>query len=193
MAAMGAVGAIGPSAADDDRVGSAAVPLPVPTPGALAFADFWTANRDAVARGLAVTLGDDDLGVEAADEAMARALARWDQVRGHTNPAGWTYVVGLNWARSRLRRRRREELRAVPADGLAGSAALVDEPSFDPHLQAAIDALPLDQRVVVVLRLGLDWSTAEVAAALEVAEGTVKSRLSRALARLAAELGEESP
>jgi RNA polymerase sigma factor (sigma-70 family) len=182
MVAMGEVRAVGPGMGAE-RLGAVGVATD------RSFVEFWTAHRDPVARGLAVTLGDDDLGVEAADEAMARALARWDQVRAHANPAGWTYVVGLNWARSRLRRRRREELRAVPTD--AARPAVVDGPAFDPALQAAIDALPIDMRVVVVLRLGLDWSTAEVAAALEVAEGTVKSRLSRAVARLAAELREE--
>jgi predicted RNA polymerase sigma factor len=64
-------------------------PEPVPARADDSFVDFWTAHRDVVARGLAVTLGDDDLGVEAADEAMARALARWDHVRAHVNPAGW--------------------------------------------------------------------------------------------------------
>jgi RNA polymerase sigma-70 factor (ECF subfamily) len=45
---------------------------------------------------------------------------------------------------------------------------------------------------VVVLRYYLDWSTEEVAEALGVAEGTVKSRLHRALRRLESSLGRQA-
>lgn len=51
-----------------------------------------------------------------------------------------------------------------------------------------MSALPYDQRAVVVLRLVEDWSEREVAVALEIATGTVKSRLSRALVKLRQEL-----
>ncbi len=46
-----------------------------------------------------------------------------------------------------------------------------------PELAAALAALSEDHRVVVVFRFHLDWSTAETADALDIAEGTVKSRL----------------
>jgi RNA polymerase sigma-70 factor (ECF subfamily) len=60
----------------------------------------------------------------------------------------------------------------------------------DPAVAAAVALLPLDQRAVVVLRFYLDWSTEEVATALGIAEGTVKSRLHRALRRLETSLQE---
>ena len=62
----------------------------------------------------------------------------------------------------------------------------------DPAIAAAIARLPLDQRSVVVLRYYLDWSTEEVAEALGVAPGTVKSRLHRALRRLESSLGRQA-
>lgn len=58
----------------------------------------------------------------------------------------------------------------------------------DPAVFEAVSRLPYDQRAVVVLRLIEDWSEREVADALGIALGTVKSRLSRALEKLRQEL-----
>ena len=144
-----------------------------------AFEDFYRTRREQVFRGLTITLRDRDLAADATDEAMARAYQRWRTVRSYANPEGWVYRVGLNWARSRLRKSRRE----------VGGFRLEDRPGTapfpsDPSLMAAVAALPLKQRSVVVLRFYFDLSTEQVAKALGVPKGTVKSRLSRALERL---------
>ena len=146
------------------------------------FSAFYDARHDVVYRALALTLRDPDLAAEAADEAMLRAFERWPTVSGMANPSGWVYRVGLNWARSRYRRIRREVL----GHNTGASAAAL--PSADPDLDRALASLSYDHRAVVVLRLHLDWSTDEVAAALGVPAGTVKSRLSRALEQLRKEL-----
>jgi len=54
----------------------------------------------------------------------------------------------------------------------------------DAQLVAALGQLSIDHRTVVVGRYYLDWSEAQLAEALDVAPGTVKSRLSRALIQL---------
>lgn len=54
----------------------------------------------------------------------------------------------------------------------------------DPSLARALAQLDFDQRTVVVLRFHLDWSTDQIATALEIPPGTVKSRLHRGLRRL---------
>ena len=58
-------------------------------------------------------------------------------------------------------------------------------PPRDARLIEALRQLSFDHRCVVVGRYYLDWSEAQLAEALDVAPGTVKSRLSRALAQLA--------
>tara|TARA_R100000306_G_scaffold57669_1_gene55876 strand:- start:450 stop:986 length:537 start_codon:yes stop_codon:yes gene_type:complete len=148
----------------------------------LSFETFHAANRDRIATALAYTCGSATLGAEAADEAMARAYLRWNKVAGLPNPAGWVYRTGLNWSRTQLRRWRREEL----FDSIVEDEAL--DHDVDVDLLAAVAGLPVRHRSVVVLRYLLGYSTAETAAALEVSEGTVKSRLSRALGRLRMEL-----
>lgn len=151
------------------------------------FDAFFARHHDAVVRALSITLGDDHFGRDAAAEGFARALQRWQTVSAYSNPAGWVYRVGLNWARSRRRKSRRE---------VAESAATGREPVSEPaardlRLGPAILQLSVDHRAVVVGRYYLDLSESQLADALGVKAGTVKSRLSRALDQLAEILGDE--
>ena len=145
------------------------------------FTDFYRASRDDVARALALTLGDVHLAAEAADEGMARAYARWSKVGSYDNPAAWVYRVGLNWATSALRRLRRRDTE-VHRD-------LTDVgPIAEPAVKAALTDLDVRHRAVVVCRYYLQMSEAEIATALGIAPGTVKSRLHRAMRTLQARL-----
>ncbi len=72
------------------------------------FREFFAAHHDQIVRSLSLALGDDQLGRDAAAEGFTRALARWNRVGTMVNPPGWVYRVGLNWARSRRRKTRRE-------------------------------------------------------------------------------------
>ena len=146
------------------------------------FDTFYAVCWAEVYRPLTVTLGDRELAREAVDEAMARAYARWRQVRDFGNQPGWVYRVALNWAVSQMRRTRREIRRAEQVD----SPVSVTQPDLD--LRNALADLDVKHRAVVVLRYLLDWSEEEVAEALAIPNGTVKSRLSRALTKLRKEL-----
>jgi RNA polymerase sigma-70 factor, ECF subfamily len=146
---------------------------------AVDFDTFFAQHHTEMVRALTLALGDVELGRDAAAEGFARALQRWSKVSTYANPSGWVYRVGLNWARSRRRRTRRERI-GLDVDGVALTA-----PPGDASLIAALRQLSLDHRTVVVGRYYLDWSEEQLAAALDIAPGTVKSRLSRALARLA--------
>ena len=138
-------------------------------------------------RALALTLGDAHLAAEAVDEAMARAYARWSKVGGYDSPAGWVYRVGLNWATSVLRRRRRQPAGHFDRD--PSDIGPVSEPTV-PRRSADLD---VRHRAVVVCRYYLGMSEAEIAAALGTAPGTVKSRLHRAMRRLESRLSHLDP
>ena len=155
------------------------------TPVALDFSRFFDDHHRRIASGLALTLRDDQLATDAAAEAMARAYQRWDDVGQYANPAGWVYRVGLNWARSRRRKLIRESFRSESPE-----AAAPPTPDVDPTLGQALAELPVEQRAVVVCRYLLDWSEFQTAEALQIAPGTVKSRLSRGLDRLAVLLSD---
>lgn len=150
----------------------------------LDFRAFFAENHRSIAQALAMTLRDDTLANDAVAEGMTRAYERWDEVGRYANPSGWTYRVGLNWARSRRRKWVREIFKTDPPE------AMVPPASVEPDLDAALAALPVEQRSVVVLRYLLDWSEFQTAEALDIAPGTVKSRLSRALEKLASLLGD---
>lgn len=152
------------------------------------FETFYVASADRVYRALAVTLGDVHLAREATDEAMARAFVRWRQVAGCDNPGGWVFRVGLNWATSWRRKLRREAVLPENERGMP-TVALPEPAGVD--AEAALALLPMPARAVVVCRILFDLSTAETAAVLRIAEGTVRSRLSRAMTALRRELSEE--
>lgn len=140
------------------------------------FDSFYTASYTEIARALSVTLGDAGWGQEAADEAMTRAFDKWADVSTYSNPAGWVYRVGLNWARSWHRKLNRR---------LPWSTSEATLPKTHDHtLDAALMELDVKYRSVVVCRYLLDWSTDETARALDIASGTVKSRLSHGLSQL---------
>ncbi len=149
------------------------------------FEAFYRVSWGLVYRPLAATLGDADLAAESVDEAMSRAFARWDTVRRLGNPEGWVYRVAYRWAVDRLRRRGRLRV-LLPR---LGSGTYDEEYLVEPGLEAALALLPIEQRAVVVLASAFEWSETEIADALSIRPGTVKSRLHRGLARLRKEMG----
>lgn len=147
------------------------------------FDEFYRTCREEMVRAVVLTVGNRDLGREATDEAFARALESWADVGGYRNPEGWVYRVGVNWARSKLRRG------SATLEGMFGESVHLDDLP-DPELLAAVEQLPIKYRSVIVARFFLDWSIEQTAEALNIPDGTVKTRQSRALSRLRRRLGE---
>ena len=150
----------------------------------------------AVCRRIAGSSRDAD---DAAQEAMisiVRGLPRFD---GRSQFSTWVYRIATNAALDELRRRRRRPvLAAVDDEGLQPDVAdpraqRTVEASVDRMtIDAALDALPEDFRVAVVLRDVADLDYGEIAEAVGVPVGTVKSRIARGRSQLAAALGNRS-
>ena len=120
-------------------------------------------------------------------EAFARALARPGGLSDVDAPEAWLRTVALNVVRRRWRRRQILDtilLRDRPVAQLVASAPSPERAD----LQAALAELPRQYREVIVLHYLADLAVDEVARLLDVPVGTVKSRLSRARAALAARL-----
>ena len=111
----------------------------------------------------------------------------------------WLLRIVANEARNRRRSAgRRSALALRAAQEPSGEAAPSPEATLlgaerREQLIDALNRLGEQDREAIACRYFLDLSEAETAAALGVRPGTVKSRLSRALERLRAELGEEEP
>ena len=140
---------------------------------------------------MALVTGSRALAEDAVQEALVRAWERSERGEPIASLPAWVTRVAMNLSRSGVRRlraelRARARLGPGPADrGTAGAEARVD-------LGRALTALPRRQREVTVLRYHLGLDVAEIAAALGVTEGTVKTSLFRARRALAAALGVEA-
>ena len=120
---------------------------------------------------------------DVAQEAVVRIFARLQSFREDAGFARWAYVVARNLAIARLRSRSRE----VPMDVLAETAAPQVEHDT-PGLHACLTALPETMRDTVLMYYVGGYTGEEIAQALGVAPGTVRSRLTRARRILRGEL-----
>ncbi len=124
--------------------------------------------------------------------SITRSIHRFDGQSAFTT---WIHRVATNAALDELRRRKRRPDPVAP-DPESVIALTPAARSGDPErvvdrldLDAALAKLPDEFRIAVVLRDVADLDYAEIATALEIPIGTVRSRISRGRAALARELG----
>jgi RNA polymerase sigma-70 factor, ECF subfamily len=155
------------------------------------FARLADQELDRAYRLAGLILGSFNDAEDATHDAFVRA---WNHVDSLRDPAGfraWFDRILVNVCRDRLRRSRIVQF--VPVD-----AEAMDLPSVDYHdqlrdehdLMAAIAALDVDLRVVVILRYWADLTVDDVAERLAIPAGTVKSRLHRAIGQMRSQLLE---
>jgi RNA polymerase sigma-70 factor (ECF subfamily) len=125
-----------------------------------------------------------ELANDVAQEAFVRAVTHGDRFDSARPFRPWVTKIAVNLALDELRRERR----LGPGLPDARSEA---PPEADDAVLRAVTRLAPDRRVVVVLHYWLDFSTPEIAQVLDVPQGTVASRLSRALDQLRTDLEAE--
>ena len=137
-------------------------------------------------------LGDADAARDAVQEAwveIARGLGRLRDDRAF--PA-WAYRIVSRRCARLIGAAVRDRALAATAEAEAGEEAAYESAPDHERLRAAVRLLPRDQRAAVALFHFEDMSIAEVAVALDVPAGTVKTRLMHARRKLRAALqGEE--
>jgi RNA polymerase sigma-70 factor (ECF subfamily) len=147
--------------------------------------EFYTAHQPRLVGVIALLTGSRAEAEDIVQEAFVRLVPRWSKVSRYDAPEAWVRLVAVRLAANRHRDGNRftqlfHRLSAAPvpdpADGYGGD------------LERALVALPMPARQVVVLHYVCDLSVAQVAEVLRIAEGTVKSRLSRARETLSASL-----
>jgi RNA polymerase sigma-70 factor (sigma-E family) len=118
--------------------------------------------------------------------ALAKTFIAWNRIEDRAAVDGYVRRAMVNTHISWWRRRRVEEYPTdeIPDQAVADHAVASD---LQATLRRAIDRLPQRMRAAVVLRFYEDMTEAEVAEVLGVSLGTVKSTVSRAVAKLRAE------
>jgi RNA polymerase sigma-70 factor (sigma-E family) len=141
-----------------------------------------------------VMLGDRAAAEDVVQEAFCALYRRWNHLADPEKALTYVRSSILNGCRSELRRRIRSERRLAPDAVAAGAAsaevmALIGEEHRE--VLAALRRLPRRQREALVLKFYLELPEPEIAAAMGVTQGTVKSTASRALGALARLLRED--
>jgi RNA polymerase sigma-70 factor (ECF subfamily) len=151
-----------------------------------------TVFREHYGRAVAVLvrlLGDIDAAEEAVQDAFTTAVARWPDDGVPPSPAGWIITTARNRAIDRLRREASRASRYAEAELLRSEPEPAEEGAVpDDRLRLVFTcchpALALPAQVALTLRLLGGLTTAEVASAFLVPEGTMAQRLVRAKAKI---------
>lgn len=142
------------------------------------FSDFFLARGPALRRTAYLIVRDWHTAEDLTQQAFVKLYAAWPRVRRDSVEAYARKVV-VNQCLSHLRRHRPE----TPTDHLPERPAAAPHDSHDNRLDlgAALALLAPRQRAIIALRFLDDLAVTDVAAALGIADGTVKSQTARAL------------
>ena len=142
-------------------------------------------------------MGNPQDGEDAAQEAMLRIWQKMSQYRGECAFSTWVYRVASSSCMDAIRKRSRQiqpsledmkEQGFDPADDADTPEESVEKKERRENIQRAISSVPEQMRSVFLLRDVHGLNVEETANALQIAQGTVKSRLARAREKIAAEL-----
>jgi RNA polymerase sigma-70 factor (ECF subfamily) len=129
-------------------------------------------------------LGSESMAIDTVDEAVFQGYMKRKQLKNEKNLETWLVRVLINACNDELRRRKREDVVEELPEG-----ASIDEYDQLP-LKMAIEKLPKQLRQPVLLKYFGDYTTVQIAELLMLPQGTVASRLRRALELLRLELQE---
>ena len=165
-----------------------------------AFDDLVRSRIDVVYRTSLAILGDAADAADATQETFVLAWRNRGALRDPDRFDAWLGRINVNACRGQLRRRGRSRVREMRLDDGAGRAfdlagggpALEDRTADADCFDRAFARLSIDERALLVLHHLQDRPVAEMAAVLDVPEGTVKARLHRARAAFESALAKES-
>jgi RNA polymerase sigma-70 factor (ECF subfamily) len=144
---------------------------------------LFRAHYGRLVRALTLACGDQEVAADAVQEAFVKAHMHWRRIQKYDDPVGWIRRVAINRLHDDHRHQNRKGRALVR---LAGEPQVepVEQHGFDSDLPAILAQLPKQQRIAMALFYVDELSIAEVAAALEVSEGAVKSYLHQGRAKL---------
>ncbi len=157
------------------------------------FEAFMAARWPGLVRAAVLMGADLHAAEDLAQAALVDCHRRWSRVQLAQDSTAYVHRILINRMRASRRRRWSYEVPTDPTTQQGLQAApcaggdVAESVSVSHGVREALVGLPLIQRQVVVLRHFCDLSEQQTADVLDVAPGTVKSRLSRAMTALAAD------
>ncbi|POX39670.1 SigE family RNA polymerase sigma factor [Streptomyces sp. Ru73] len=168
-------------------------PTPLPRPSSLpsfpTFPSFAAYVRDRgpallrAARSLCANPNDAE---DLLQTALTKTFAAWERIEDHRALDGYVRRALVNTRTSQWRKRKIEEYACdeLPEPGPVPASDPAELQALRDAMWRAVLRLPDRQRAMVVLRYYEDLSEAQTAEVMDVSVGTVKSAVSRALAKL---------
>lgn len=154
-------------------------------------------------------LGDAEAARDAVQEVFLKAFRNAAGFKPQAKVSTWLYRIAVNHCFNRLRRRKLLKFLSfgeMTKPGEEGDELELDPPDASPDAETvlaarerwkatreAIDALPENQRSVLVLAKFEGLAYKEIAQVLEISEGAVESRLVRAMRTLQAAAAKSTP
>jgi RNA polymerase sigma-70 factor (ECF subfamily) len=140
-------------------------------------------------------LGDEDLARDASQEVFLKLFRHANRFEPKAKVSTWLYRIAVNHCLNRLRRHKIVRWLSLEGGGEDSIAPQVADEAADPERDAisrqqwirtrqAIDALPANQKSVLVLAKFEGLSYREISEVLEISFGAVESRLVRAMRNL---------
>lgn len=156
------------------------------------FDDFYLASYGRTVAMIAALVGSRHEAEDIAQEAYARALARWRLLRAYDLPEAWVRKVAVRLAIDAGRRQRRR------VATMTQLALLRQSPAAEPGdnllhtpLGRALLSLPLPERQVLALHYVADLPVNTIARECGLSPGTVKSRLAAGRRHLEERLSQQ--
>ncbi len=165
------------------------------------FSSIVQTHRPQIFRFLLASTRDVDLAETLTQECFLKAHRNWDRFRGESSAMTWLMRIAINlekdhWRNRRMQFWRHTRLNSVDLDEasewLPSGERSVEQKMLAreqvAHVWDAVKGLSARQRTVFLLRYVEEQELSEIAQATGLSEGTVKAHLSRALAKVRAEL-----
>jgi RNA polymerase sigma-70 factor (ECF subfamily) len=160
-----------------------------------AFAELLQRHQPSLYAAALAIVRDREAALDAVQDTMLIALTHLDRLRDPQAVGGWLRTVVRNCCLMQMRRSRYETTYADPplSRQQAGPEEFLDHHALRDEVWTALDALPEDERVTLILRYFTRCdSYGAIAAITGVPVGTVRSRLNRARTRLLDAVTENS-
>jgi RNA polymerase sigma-70 factor, ECF subfamily len=166
------------------------------------FSSVVASHRPQIFRFLLASTRDVDLAETLTQECFLKAHRNWSSFRGDSSAMTWLMRIAINLQKDHWRNRRMQFWRQTRTNAVDLDEASEWLPSGESSQEqkllarervtqvwSAVDGLSERQRTVFLLRYVEELELSEIARTIGLSEGTVKAHLSRALARVRAELG----